>query len=115
MPSELNTDLDPGSQPQRFARLRGKPTTDRAARLELHIAGKETEYRLYLQPSNFGEAFRLEEVEAAEDDWPSKPAETSIVTFENEWNHTCWCASFLECGRCKHVDSIIALREAGRL
>ena len=76
MPSGLKTDLDPGSQPQRFARLRGKPTTDRAARLELHIAGKETEYRLYLQPSNFGEAFRLEKVEAAEDDWPSKPAET---------------------------------------
>src|SRR5437899_846614 len=59
--------VKPRRRPQRFARLDDKPTANEPALLTLHVAGKETDYWLYLQPSDFGEAFRLEKIIPTED------------------------------------------------
>jgi hypothetical protein len=102
------------SNPQRFARLDAKPTVDDPALLTLHVAGKETEYWLYLQPSHFGEAFRLEKIIPVEDG-PAQRGEVYQVCFEDQHNHTCECKGHLHRGHCKHIDALTALRDAGRL
>src|SRR5215831_18937731 len=102
------------SHPKRFARLEDNPTLDEPALLTLHIAGKDSDYWLYLQPSNFGEAYRLQKIEPTEDA-PAELGEAYTVTFQDEFNQTCECRGFVHRGNCKHIDSIKALRDAGRL
>jgi hypothetical protein len=104
----------PRAKPQRFCRLDGKPEIDAPAILTLHVAGKETDYFIRPVPSNFGEAFELTKLEIV-DDGPAERGEVYHVLFEDEHNHTCECKGFLRWGHCKHVDSLKALRERGKI
>src|SRR5262249_6051215 len=104
----------PAELPQRFARLDDRPTVDEPALLTLHVAGNETDYWLSLVPSDFGEAFKLEKL-IPTNDGPAERGEVYHVLLENEFNHTCECLGFLRWGHCKHLDSIKALRDAGKL
>jgi hypothetical protein len=109
----VNTRKAP-KKPQRFCRLDDRPTHSEPALLTLHVAGKETDYWLYLQPSDFGEAFRLEKL-IPTDDGQAERGEVYHVCFEDEFNHTCECKGFLRHGHCKHLDSLKALREYGKI
>src|SRR5262249_46034972 len=102
------------AKPQRFCRLQARPTVDEPVLLTLHIAGKESDYWLSLMPSDFGEAFRLEKI-IPSDDGPAERGEVYHVCFEDQQNHTCECKGFLRHGHCKHIDSLKALRDAGKL
>jgi hypothetical protein len=102
------------ANPQRFARLDDHPAVDEPALLTLHVAGKETDYWLYVQPSDFGEAFRLEKLIPTEDG-PAERGEVYHVCFEDQHNQACECKGYLRHGHCKHIDSLKALREAGKL
>jgi hypothetical protein len=101
-------------KPQRFCRLNGKPTVDEPAFLTLHVAAKETDYLIRPVPSNFGERFGLTKLEFV-DDGPAERGEVYHVCFEDQFNHACECKGFLRYGHCKHLDSVKALREHGRI
>lgn len=102
------------SKPQRFCRLDGRVTVGEPAILTLHVAGKENDYLLEVVPNNLGEVFRLTKLEYV-DDGPAERGDVYHVCFEDQFNHTCECKGFLRHGHCKHLDSLKALREAGRL
>src|SRR5262245_40379575 len=100
--------VKPRSRPQRFARLDARPAVDEPAVLTLHVADKETDYWLYVQPSDVGEAFRLEKLIPTEDG-PAERGEVYQVCFQDQHNQTCECKGFLRHGHCKHLDSLKAL------
>ena len=102
------------SRPERFAQLDDRPTVDESALLTLHVAGQETDYWLRVVPSDFGEAYRLSKI-VPTGDGPAELGEVYHVLFEDQFNHTCECKGFLRHGHCKHIDSLKALRDAGRL
>jgi hypothetical protein len=106
--------VKPRSRPPRFAHLDDRPTVEEPALLTLQVGGKESDYWLYVQPSQFGQAFRLEKLIPTEDG-PAERGEVYHVCFQDEQNHNCECKGFLRHGHCKHIDSLKALRDAGRI
>ncbi len=104
----------PRATPRRYCRLNGKPSVDQPAVLTLHVAGQETDYLIRPVPSNFGECFELTKLEFV-DDGPAERGEVYHVCFEDQFNHTCECKGFGRWGHCKHLDSLKALREHGRI
>jgi hypothetical protein len=104
----------PRAKPERLARLIGKPTVNDSALLTLCVGGKQTDYLVRVMPSDFGEAFRLSKL-VDEGDGPAAGGEVYDVLFENEFDHRCECREFLRHGYCKHIDSLKALRERGKI
>jgi hypothetical protein len=100
--------------PEHFCQIDGTPTVDAPAILTLHVGCDETTYLIRPVPNNFGEAFELTKLEIV-DDGPAERGEVYHVLFESEFSESCECKGFLRWGHCKHLDSIKALRDAGKL
>jgi hypothetical protein len=94
------------ARPQRFARISGNPKYTEPATLTMHVAGRETNYHLYHQPSDYGTAYRLEKQTAE--------GEVYNVCFEGSYA-TCECMGHLRHWHCKHVDCLNALRQRNRI
>src|SRR5262245_45236552 len=102
------------AKPPRFAYLDDRPTVDEPALLTLHVGGKECDYWLRVVPSNFGEAFQLTKI-IPTGNGPAELGEVYFVLFESEFSASCECKGFLRWGHCKHLDSLKALRLAGKV
>ena len=94
------------SKPARFIRLEKNLLTIRF----VHPSGREEvfHYHFRLMASDFGEAFRLTNVNGM-------GGHVYDVCFVNDQDTTCECKGFLRHGHCKHVEGLRALRTAGKI
>jgi hypothetical protein len=65
------------------------------------------DYFLRRLPSDFGTAFRLVKILGDHTGYD--------VLLSEDGRHTCECDGFLRWGRCKHILTLLDLREQGRL
>lgn len=68
-------------------------------------------YWLDAVPSNFGDGFRLTKAVPNSND--SEPDHYDVHLSDE--GHTCECRGFLRHGHCKHIHSLVALRDQGKI
>jgi hypothetical protein len=97
----------PRPKPARSARLSRDTGVEGARRILTLFIGREA-FTYWLSPlaSDFGQGFRLEKF-------------TDGVQYDvhlgDDGSTSCECKGALRWGHCKHTESILALRQAGRL
>src|SRR5262249_9805945 len=79
--------------------------------LWLHQGEESRAYALVTLKSDFGDAFRLTKA----DDGDGHAEEYDVLLDMEHKFHTCECRGFLRWQHCKHVDSLLALVQSGRL
>ena len=103
----------PRVKPARFACLRHSP---HLRALVLHLFRGELpsgSYHVQRLPSDFGACFRL--AKFRRDRQGGQPDAYDVLVDLDEGRHSCECLGWLVHGHCKHVESLAALLNAGRL
>lgn len=85
--------------------------SDGAQLLWLTQDGKTRGYRLTPLPSDFGAAYRLHKADAGD----GHSEQYDVCLDLEHGRHSCECLGFLKHHHCKHLESIIALVQAGKL
>jgi hypothetical protein len=101
----------PRPRPRRSALFQPHTHGPRLGMLRLTVGKVAVDYWLSRLPSDFGAAFRLEKFAPAADE----PAAYDVLLAEGDGHHSCECQGFLRWGHCKHLESLAALRKAGRI
>src|SRR5262245_15345417 len=76
--------------------------------LSLRVGKAVSDYFVNRLPCAWGEGFRLEK-------FSDQGGEVYELALASYGRHSCECLGFLRPGHCKHVEGLLALRQAGQL
>jgi hypothetical protein len=98
----------PRVKPARSIRLIVAPTPTMPGIVQITVGKSTTDYFVEPIASDFGTAFRLTKILGEHDGY-------HVNLASDPKDHRCDCKGHLKHGHCKHVDSLAALRNAGRI
>lgn len=107
----MNSTAFRSRQPERLCKLIPTARPD-VALLTLTVSGKATSYTVENIGSDDAEhGFRLEKLDAS----GATVESYDVELFTSNGYHGCTCKGFGRWGHCKHVESLVAIDQAGRL
>lgn len=105
----------PRVKPQRKVNISAPVNGNHAMSMIVGTGERAKHYGYYVHriPSDFGLAFHFEKFSI--DQVPGEPAEYDVLIDRQRGCHSCTCKGNTYCGHCKHVESILALIQRGKI